>query len=202
MIWDAPIAVAGLSMVLFNTVIIGEEGGGIGLFQKVGTNSRISIGYTYFDDNEPNFPALKMTSKDEDFKNTRTPTYGTYFNFRWNYKRLLLISIAYHKDLKAHHGDYIYSRLMTSAIPFITFGLGLGHGDHKNNKYIYGFDGTYGFGHADFFASLRLPLLPGKGQLIVSFRQSSIIKNRNQNADRIRGKNLVRYGTLSAMWNL
>ena len=200
LIWDAPIMAIGPNFTFYNIVSLGQ--GGLSIFKKIGNHQTISIGLTAFDDNEPNGPVLTLEEREEDFKNQRSSTFGTYLKYDFRFRQLIAISLSYQKDLKRHNGSYLNSRISTSIIPFITLGFGGSLGDKKSNQYAYGPEGISGTGHIETFAGLMLPILPWRGRLILNYKRTKISKGRNANADYVRGNKTNQNFSIIATWRL
>jgi len=200
LIWDAPIMAAGPSFVFYDKVSLGQ--GGLSVFKKFAHFHTATLGATFFNDNQPNGPILKLKNRASDFKNQRGSTYGVYLKHDFKFKRYMATSLTYFLDLRRNHGNYANARISTSMIPFLTVGAGLGWGDLNNNKYVYGPEAMSGLGHIDGFVSAMLPGLPWHGRLSLNYSLSQIAKITNQQADYIRGNDLNSFVSFAAMWNI
>lgn len=198
LIWDAPIMAVGPGLVLYNTVSLGQ--GGLSIFKNFNKQHTVRLGFSYFDDNEPSGPVLKLRDSEEDFKNQRRSTFGTYLKYDFKYKQFISTSISYHQDLKRHYGNYFYGSVATSIIPFFSFGTGLGYGSADSNKYTYGPEGKDGFTHFEYFGRAFFPFLPGKGVLSIIGSVSHIILDENKHADYIRGNSRNNNLSIVASW--
>lgn len=185
LVWDAPFIAIGPSFVFFNTVALGA--GGLSAFTRVGDYHSFALGIDMYNDDEPDFPLIKLKDSAEDFKNQRGSTFGTYFKYDFRLRQFVGFSLSYHKDLKRHKGNIYTAQLSTSIIPFVTLGVKTDYGDKDANQYAYGPEGVVGVGYIEQFASVMLPVLPWNGRLITKFSHSKIKKDQNVNADFVRG---------------
>lgn len=200
LVWDAPIAVIGPSFVFFDAISLGA--GGLSVFKRFGDYHKLAIGLNTFNDDEPNFPAIRLKSSSEDYKNQRAETFGTYLKYDFRVRQFVAISLSYQKDLKRHEGNIIGARVSTSIIPFVTVGLDGDYADGKANRYAYGLEAISGVGHLTKFVSIMLPILPWQGRLITSFNHSKILKNTNAQADYVRGDQTNSNLSFIANWRL
>tara|TARA_R110000868_G_scaffold379542_2_gene645415 strand:- start:4724 stop:5452 length:729 start_codon:yes stop_codon:yes gene_type:complete len=199
LIWDGAILAAGPSFILYDRISVGA--GGLSAFKRFGEFHTVTIGFSYFDDNEPSGPVLKLSNSVEDYKNQRSATFGSYLKYDYRNEQYIAFSSELHKDLKRHKGLYSYNKLSTSILPFLTLGIAYGIGDSNNNKYVYGPEGTSGGAHFDYLASVMLPILPWQGRLIMSYTYITITKSENIAADYIRGLESNEQISLGAMWS-
>ncbi|HAZ14502.1 MAG: hypothetical protein A2X86_00395 [Bdellovibrionales bacterium GWA2_49_15] len=199
LIWDAPIMAAGPSFIFYNTVSLGQ--GGLSVFRKFADYHTVTLGASHFDDHKPSGPVLKLKESEEDFKNKRQSTYGTYLKYDFKLKQYLAMALSYHKDLKRNKGNYLNGKISTSIIPFLTLGSGLDLGDAASNKYAYGPEGVSGVGHLDNFASISLPFLPWKGKLMINYNYLIIVHGENKNADFVRGNDTNSNFSVIASWS-
>lgn len=199
LIWDAPFMGIIPSFVFYDMVSIGT--GGLSVFKKINEIHTISLGASYFNDNKPGIPIIRLKNGEEDFKNTRGSTYGAYLKYDLKLKPILNLSLLYQKDLKRHHGNYYNGKISTSIIPLLTLGAGAGIGDIRNNQYAYGPTAIKGVGYVEGFASLMLPFLPWHGRLMLNYSYSKITQDENRNADYIRGKDSNNIFNSTASWS-
>lgn len=185
LIWDSPILALSPNITLFDVFTIGPFGAGFNLSNKHSPH-KFFIGFNQFND-RPNGPIIKLKPIPDDYKTQRGLTYETSFRYDYWLDRWLNFSLAYHKDIKLHRGNYGNTGL-SIRFYFLTIGTLIGIGDRRHNQFIYGPEGETGVAHRDSFASLALPILPWKGVLITSFTYSTIPNDANAYADYIRGQ--------------
>lgn len=200
LIWDAPTLMVLPSFDLFNMINIGR-GGALAIYRQY-ENHRFSIGIRPFEDNGPSAIAIKLKNSNEDFKNQRSSSLETSFQYEYRLRPYFRGTINYHKELIRHYGNYLQLGTRLSPFPLTNIGVVLGIGDREHNKYVYGPEGSAGLGHTDFNLGLRLPFLPWHGQLILNLRHSIINKIENFNADYIRGQRKNSILSIMATWRL
>ncbi|PIP88916.1 MAG: hypothetical protein COW01_05000 [Bdellovibrionales bacterium CG12_big_fil_rev_8_21_14_0_65_38_15] len=198
LIWNAPTLMAGPSFTFFNHVTI--AGPNLTFFHEIQKGNKVSLGASYFEDNEPNGPVVKFKSQEEDYKNTRSATIDTFIKYEYRYKWFFNTSIEYHKDVKRSEGSYSYIEFATNLIPFIGVGVGQGFGDRDNNQYVYGTGAVGGMTHTEYFVSYFKKELIWDGNLLLKYSHSKINKKTNIQADRIRGNGSQDQFTAGIFW--
>lgn len=198
LIWDSPLLMAGPRFTFFNHLTL--AGPSLTFFHEIQKGSKVSIGVSYFDDNEPNGPVIKFKSQEEDFKNTRSATIDTFIKYEFRYKWFFNSSIEYHKDVKRSEGSYTYLEVGTNLIPFIGVGVGQGFGDRSNNLYVYGAGAVGGKTHTEYYVSYFKKELIFNGNLLLKYSRSKINKKTNIQADRIRGNGSLNQITAGLFW--
>lgn len=201
LIWDAPVAIVAPSFVFYDMVSVGE-GGGISLFKVFDEKHKVSLGYSYFDDDIPGGPALKLEGREKDFKNTRKATQGLNIKYFYSYSRKFKLDLAYHKDLRQNIGNYAHIKVASSITPFFRYGAGMGTGDARNNRYVFGEEAVGGVGHVDVHGGLFLPFLPKQGVLMVNFTYSEVVQDENVKSEFIQGNRVNRTLATIAVWRL
>lgn len=198
LIWDAPTLMGGPRFTFFNFLTL--AGPNISIFHEFEKAGKLSLGASYFEDNEPNGPVIKFKSKDEDFKNSRSATIDTFIKYEYRYKWFFSSSIEYHRDIKRSKGNYSYVEFSTSFIPSISVGVGQGFGDRKNNMYVYGRQAVGGTAHTEYFISYFKKELIFGGNFLLKYSLSTINKKTNEQADYIRGDGQQNQLTAGIFW--
>lgn len=199
LIWEAPVAIVAPSFIINDFLSIGQ-GGGISVFKSFGESQKVTLGYSYFDDNEPNGPVIELGEAEEDFKNKRKPTQGAFLRYDYKRRGVFSLGLEYHKDWMRHSGNYVYIRLGSTITPFFRYGIGAGIGDARHNRYVYGESGEGGVAHQDIHLGLFLPFLPWRGVLMMNWTRTQISQRENINAEFIRGKEINRAFSVIAVW--
>ena len=197
LIWDAPIIALTPNITLFDIFTIGPFGGGFNLTNKRSPH-KLFLGFTQFDD-RPNGPIIKLKPIPDDYKTQRGQTFETLLRYDYWLDRWLNFSLAYHKDVKLHRGNYAHTGL-SIRFYFLTIGTAIGLGDRRHNQFLYGPEGEKGVATRESFASLALPILPLKGTLMGSFTYTTIPNDKNAYADYIRGQRNNTNFTVGAHW--
>lgn len=201
LIWDSPMLGAGPRFTFFNAITL--AGPGLTFFKEFLPGQTLSLGLSYFDDNEPGGPFIFFKDETVDFKNKRGATIDSFLAYEFRFKWMFATKLEFHQDLKRNKGKYLYYEFSTNLIPFVGVGFAAGLGDKKNNQYVYGPDGSGGLGHVDYFVShFRKGFLPWGGNLLLKYTRVTISKDSNSNADFIRGIDSHDQFNIGAFWAL
>ncbi len=201
LIWDAPMIGAGPRFTFFNFITL--AGPGLTFFKEFLPGQTLSLGLSYFDDNEPGGPFIFFKDEAVDFKNKRGATVDSFIAYEFKLKWMFAAKVELHQDLKRNKGKYLYNEFSTNLIPYIGLGAATGIGNKKNNQYVYGPEGSGGLGHIDYFIShFRKDFLPWGGNLLLKYTRVTITKDTNGNSDFIRGNDSHDQFNIGAFWAL
>lgn len=196
MIWPKATLYPLAGIILYNKFAI--NGPGVSSMYSLGPLTA-SIGFRYFDDNEPIF---YLEKHNEDYRNQRKASIDLNGSLALRFMPGGRLALAISQGIKGQYGFYTNGSLELPIFPLASAGYSIGYGDTKANRYAYGPEGIAGLGHQDIYFKLTLPFLPWGGRLITRYTFSRIHKTNNKNADYVRGDDKSNTLTIMTMWNI
>ncbi len=196
--FDGPTLFPGISLDFYQKVIL--RGPNIEYYKRYDKN-RLSLGLRRFNDNGFGFtlPDDRRKNESRDHDRDATDIYAqAEFEHTYRIKTRFLLST----DLTDHYGQYLNSSITIPVLPFTRIGYGIGIGEKKHNRFLYGPSARSGTGHQDFLINIFIPFLPGKGILIANFNQVLTHFRQNRRAEFVDESDHPKVVTLIASWPL